>query len=248
MEDDDDNHYIPSTEALAMMEEVEALEAKFQPLPADFYYRGPSKSAGGKTKKKKKKQMKLKAAVKNMKKEPVNFQGVAIDKCIHAPELKKHVFIHPSYDKAWMKCQKEAQFIPMASDSHFCKECNLRPCSARMLQSKLECDACTIQDLIQMSEDEHREKLRLFYRAQICKLQGKRFMNRQMPTNNDIPLCAKRVTAQIASIEAGGYDSLTDHPCGFKFSTRSIQQRLAADLENDSYYNSASEEEENCFE
>jgi hypothetical protein len=55
-------------------------------------------------------------------------------------------------------------------------------------------------------------------------------------------------TEPIASIQAGGYDSLTDHPCGFKFSTRSISQQLAADLENDSYYNSASQEEENCLE
>jgi hypothetical protein len=37
--DDNDANYIPSTEALAFMDEVEALEAKFKPLPHDFYYR-----------------------------------------------------------------------------------------------------------------------------------------------------------------------------------------------------------------
>jgi hypothetical protein len=246
--EDDDRNYIPSTEAIAMMEEAEALESKFQPLPADFYYRSSKYGEGTIKKKKKKKQMKLKAAVKNMNRAPVNFQGVALDKCTHVPELKKHVFIHNSYEKAWQKCQKEAHFIPSPSDNQFCKECHLRPCSARMLQSKLECDACTIQDLIQMNEDEHREKLRFFYRAQISKLQGKRFMNSQMPSNNDIPLCAKRVTSQIASIEAGGYDSLIDQPCGFKSSTRSLSQRLAADFETDGFNNSSSEDEENCFE
>lgn len=244
--DDDGTNYIPSTEAIDMMEEADALEAKFQPLPANFYYR-PFKSGG--IKKKKKKQMKLKAAVKNMNKAPVNFQGVALDKCTHVPDLNEHVFIHNSYVKAWIKCQKEAQFIPVSTDNQFCRECHLRPCSARLLQSKLECDACTIQDLIQMTEEDHKDKLRFFYRAQIAKLQGKRFMNRQMPSNNDIPLCAKRVTAKIASIEAGGYDSLIDQqPVGFQCSTRTLSQRLAADFETqDGFYNS-SEEEENCFE
>jgi hypothetical protein len=246
MDDRDcDENYVPSVAALAMMEEVEALEAKFQPLPANFYYKG----GAVKKKKKTKKQMKLKAAVKNMKKAPVNFQGVALDKCTHVPELDDHVFIHKSYEMAWKKCQKEAHFIPVATDNQFCKDCHLCPCSARLLQSKLECDACTIKDLIKMNEEEHREKLRFFYRAQIAKLQGKRFMNRQMPSNNDIPLCAKRVTAQIANIEAGGYDSLVDKPCGFKCSTKSLSQRLAADLISDDYYdNSSSSEEENCLE
>lgn len=246
--EDDDSNYIPSTEAIAMMEEAEALESKFQPLPADFYYRSSKSNGGLIKKKKKKKQLKLKAAFKNMNRAPVNFQGVALDKCTHAPELKKHVFIHNSYDKAWQKCQKEAHFIPQATDNQFCKECHLRPCSARMLQSKLECDACTIQDLIRMNEDEHREKLRFFYRAQISKLQGKRFMNRQMPSNNDIPLCAKRLTSQIASIEAGGYDSLIDNPLGFKCSTRTLSQRLADGFETDDGFYNSSEEEENCLE
>ena len=241
---DHDINYVPSVEAISMMEEAKALDAKFQPLPANFYYR----SGQGTIKTKRKKQMKLKAAVKNMKKAPVNFQGVALDKCIFAPELNEHVFIHKSYAMAWKKCQKEAHFIPEATDNQFCKECHLCPCSARLLQSKLECDACTIEDLIKMNEEEHREKLRFFYRAQIAKLQGKRFMNRQMPSNNDIPLCAKRVTAQIANIEAGGYDSLVDKPCGFKCSTKSLSQRLAADLISDDYYNSSSSDEENCLE
>ena len=43
------------------------------------------------------------------------------------------------------------------------------------------------------------------------KLQGKRFMTKQMPNNNTLPACAKQITSKIASVEAGGHDSLLDN-------------------------------------
>ena len=95
--------------------------------------------------------------VKNMTKPPVNFQGIPLDKCIHSAELGLHVFIHEAYNKAWRKRQKEALFFPKKDDHLVCQYCFLCPCSVRMFESKLECDACDLLDLICMNEEEHRE-------------------------------------------------------------------------------------------
>jgi len=220
MEDDDDN-YIPTAEALAFIDKAEKLEASFQPLPAGFYRR--QSMACRKKKQPKKKQMKLKQAVKNMTKPPVNFQGAPLDKCTVIPELdNKPVFIHGNYDKAWRKCQKESHCIASSVGKKCCPDCFLRPCSAILLEHKMEVDSCTVTELARMSEEEHREKLRRYYRAQMTKLQGKRCILRQMPNNESLPACAKRVTAKIARIEAGGYDSLLDDQNGtYPFTTKS---------------------------
>jgi len=86
----------------------------------------------------------------------------------------------------------------------------------------MEVDSCTVTELARMSEEEHREKLRRYYRAQMTKLQGKRYILRQMPNNESLPACAKRVTAKIARIEAGGCDSLLDDQNGtYPFTTKS---------------------------
>lgn len=196
-------------EALGAIETAEALDAMFAPLPANFYGSKQTK----KKPKKKKKQLKIQAAFKNATKPEVNFQGVPLDKCTIVEELQgKAVFIHPAYEKAWTKKQKEPSFAPQHSDHLCCPHCNLRPCSVRLLETKLECDACDLLDLMKMEETEHREKLRFYYRAELMKLQGKRFMTKQMPNNNTLPACAKQITSKIASVEAGGCDSLLDNP------------------------------------
>ena len=207
----DDDNYVPSVGALAFVETVDRLDACFAPLPAGFYRQSLPK----KKPPKKKKQLKLKQAVKNMTKPPVNFQGAPLEKCTLIPELdNKHVFIHGNYEKAWKKCQKERSFVPSEADTKCCPDCFLRPCSAVLLEHQMEVDSCTVTELAFMNEEEHREKLRRYYRAQLTKLQGKRFVLRQMPNNESIPKCAKSVTAKIARIEAGGYDSLLDDKNG----------------------------------
>jgi hypothetical protein len=207
----DDDDYIPSVGALEFVEQVDRLDACFAPLPSG-YYRQPLPK---KKPPKKKKQLKLKQAVKNMTKPPVNFQGAPLDKCTVIPELdNKPVFIHGNYEKAWRKCQKQSFYIASSKDKKCCPDCFLRPCSAILLEHQMEVDSCTVTELARMSEEEHREKLRRYYRAQMTKLQGKRFILRQMPNNESIPSCAKTATAKIARIEAGGYDSLCDDKNG----------------------------------
>jgi hypothetical protein len=194
-----EDKYVPSLEAMDFLDRVERLEAAFRPLPANFYKNISEK----KKPKKKHKQMKITTAFKNIAKGPMNFQGEPVDKCEIAPELgDKPVFVHANYLKAWKKRQKEAVFDKIPADDLFCGDCHLRPCSARMLQTKLQCDACTLTQLAEMTEDEHVFKLRLYYRAQMVKLQGKRFINRIMPTNEKVPDCVKRMTSEIARVHA----------------------------------------------
>lgn len=235
--DERDRNFKPSPGTTLLLQQAEDLAALFRPLPP-----APRRRS---TKKKKSKQLTVKQAFKNANKPPVNFQGVPLDKCTYVTELEKHVFIHESYNKAWNKRKKEASYRAIPEDNKTCPDCLLFPCSARLFQSKLECDACSIEDLINLDEEEHREKLRRFYRAQLMKLQGKRFMTRQMPTNNDIPVCAKRMTAKIASIEAGGYDSLVDGPSPYRERTLAdlLKNHKATNKENDS----ASSDSENEF-
>lgn len=199
----DDEHYVPSIGALEFVERVERLEAAFKPLPPRFY-----NNISEKKKPKKKRQMKLKAAFKNQTKPPENFQGAPVDKCITVPELgNKEVFVHPNYTKAWNRRKKESSFEMLPEDDHFCSECYLQPCSARLLHSKIQVDSCTLTELTEMNEDEHITKMQRYYRAQLCKLQGKKFVNRNMPTNAHVPLCVKTMTSEIASVHITGNES-----------------------------------------
>ena len=142
--------YKPSFEAKQFLEEADKLDKLFAPTPANLYRRPPTK------KKNKSKQLKIEKAFKNMTKPPTNFQGMPLDKCTLVQELDRHIFVHPNYEKAWRKHQKEVHFVSMASDSHFCGDCNLKPWSARLLANKLEFDACTMQDLAELTEEEYK--------------------------------------------------------------------------------------------
>lgn len=205
--------YVPSLEAMDFLDRVERLEAAFRPLPANFYKNISEK----KQNKKKRKQMKITTAFKKMAKGPMNFQGQPVDKCEIAAELgDKPVFVHSNYAKAWKKRQKEAMFDKIPADDLFCGDCFLRPCSARMLQTKLQCDACTLTQLADMTEEEHVFKLQLYYRAQMVKLQGKRFINRIMPNNPKIPDCVKRMTLEIARVHACEETSTIEDGCSAK--------------------------------
>ncbi|CAB9521874.1 hypothetical protein SEMRO_1243_G255561.1 [Seminavis robusta] len=154
--------------------------------------------------------------------------------------------MHTNYLKAWKKRQKQPHFFHIATDAQYCHQCYLQPCSARLLDNQLEFDACIMKDLAEMTEEEYREKLRLYYRAQLVKLQGKRTINRQMPTNNDIPLCAKKLTAKIASIEAGGYDSLFEERNPFSSSLKATKAPTGTCTDTVEYLSES--EEEACFE
>ena len=243
---EDDNGHIPSAEAITFLDKAERLEASFAPLPCDYYYKpGDNK----KPPKKKKKQLTLKQAVKNMTKPPVNFQGMPLNRCTVIPELDgTPVFMHGNYEKAWKKQQKKPHFFCSKADSKCCPECFLQPCSARLLESELACDACTIQDIIKMSEEEFKEKLRRVYRAKLAKLQGKRLTNRLMPTNCDIPLCAKKITAKIASVEFGGCDSLLDDESNVPFPNikKRSEKLMGQPSDGEESEDSAEEEEWNC--
>ena len=236
----EDRNYKPSLEAKEFLEEANELDKKFAPLPPGFYRRPTTRN------KRKKKQLKIEKAISNMTKPPTNFQGVPLDKCTFIPELDTSVFMHDNYQKAWRKRQKEPHFFATATDGQYCRDCYLQPCSARLLENKLEFDACTMKDLAEMTEEEYKEKLRLYYRAQLATLQGKRIINHQMPTNNDIPLCAKKLTAKIASIEAGGYDSLFDEPNPFPSSLKPTNA-ATTNMQGEGYMSESSEEEA-CFE
>ena len=232
----DVNKYKPSFEAKQFLEEANKLERFYAPSPLP-----PSRRKSSYKKKPKKKQLKIEKAVKNMTKPPTNFQGVPLDKCTYVSELDKHVFIHKDYEKAWKKVQKEPLFYSLPNDGEFCPDCLLKPCSTRVLGNKLEYDACTVKELAEMTEEEYREKLRRYYRAQLVKLQGKRIISRQMPSNEHIPVCAKQLTAKIASIEAGGYDCLLDEPSPF-------QPLLKANSKSSTSKEELSDsEEEACF-
>ena len=197
---------VPSAEALGFLQSANYFKPqKDTPEPNN------NNKKKGRRRSKKPKQMKIQAAFRNLTKAPVNFQGMPIHKCTPAPSLDCRARIHPSRAKAWSKLTKQPHIHPKPSDScQVCPDCFLQPCSATLLKTHLECDACTINDLIVMNEEERREKLRLCCRAQLALLQGKRFVSKQMPTNNDIPICAKKLTAQIAAAEAGGRDSLLE--------------------------------------
>ena len=241
----DSKEHVPSLGAIELIEQAEYLDSLYEPPVYESYAAAMKRiRASLPRKKKRKKQMKIETAVKNMKKPPTNFQGMPLEKCTDAPELGVAVFIHPNYTKAWTKRQKEATFIPMPNDNKVCPHCFCLPCSARLLEEKLECDACTVEDLIRLDEEGHREKLRFFYRIQLSKLQGKRFVTRQMKTNNHIPACAKAVTAKIASIEAGGYDSMVEQNPFQAKATICKNKRTQSALELDS----ESSDEEFCFE
>ena len=200
---------MPSLGAIQLMEEAAYLDSLCEPPEyesrAAAYKRiRDSMPNRASLQPKKKKQMKIEKAVKNMS---ANFQGMPNEKCTYAQELAKLVYIHPNYSKAWEKLKKGATFVPRCEDDKFCPECYCQPCSARLLQQKLECDACTLDDIIRFEEGEHLEKLRRYYRAQMAKLQGKRFVNSQMKNNDAIPGCAKRLTAAIAAVEAKGEEA-----------------------------------------
>jgi hypothetical protein len=107
----------------------------------------------------------------------------------------------------------------------------------------MEVDACTITELITIREEDHREKLHRYYRAQLTKLQGKRFITRQMPTNNHIPTCAKTVTAKIARVEAGGYDSLLDDDSKYYYP---LAKKSSAKKTEESSDEESEEEEWDC--
>ena len=204
---DETTDYVPSAAALDFLQVASA--AEHDSLSST---RSDSARRTSTLKKKKPKQMKIEKALRNMSKPPVNFQGQPLEKCTFVPKLNRHVFVHPSYSKAWLKFQKSPLFAPKPGDDSFCADCFLQPCSSRLLRDELEQDAVSVDQLLECTEEEHREKLRLCYRAQMAKLQTKKHINRQMPTNNDIPLCAKRIAAKIALAESGGYESLLESP------------------------------------
>ena len=206
--DNQDRGYKPSLGALLSIEQAASLAKMYEPRRPEPRVKKPRKKS------KRPKQLTIKQAFRNMNKPPVNFQGEPLDKCTFAENLQEHVFVHPRYEKAWNKRVKEASYQPAISDSKFCGDCFLKPCAARLLQSKLECDACSLESLMRMTEEEHREKLRFFYRSELHKLQGKKFMNRTIPFNKDIPKCGKDITAKIASAHANGCDSTDDHSNG----------------------------------
>jgi hypothetical protein len=208
----DDKNYVPSLGAMDFVERVAMLEAKFKPLPPRFYDNLTEKK---KPKKGKKKQLKLKQAFRNQTKCPVNFQGMPLDKCVSVRELNnKMVFVHPNYAKAWSRQQKMPGFQPLPEDKNFCSHCFLQPCSIRLLQTKLECDACTLDQLMNLDEEGHVQKLRMYYRVQMAKLQTKKLTNRIMRDNQEIPQCAKEMTARIAHVHATTQESDDNHSLG----------------------------------
>lgn len=51
-----------------------------------------------------------------------------------------------------------------------------------------------------MTQEERVSKLCFFYRVQLMKLQGKGFVTKTMPTNQEIPPCAAELTNRVARL------------------------------------------------
>lgn len=163
---------------------------------------------------KKKKQMKIERGFRNQAKGPTNFQGAPLEKCITVGHMDVAVFVHEKYEKAWKRKKKETGFVELAGDSAVCQHCLLLPCSARLFGRTLREEA-RLPDILSMSCEERTEKLRIRYRVHLIKLQGKRFVTKQMKCNDQIPACAARATSEIAtgavSTKPPHQDSLRNH-------------------------------------
>ena len=183
--------YKPSFEAQMALQTASDLDKGFLPVPSTGRRRKVSMC-------KKKKQMKIERGFRNQAKGPTNFQGAPLDKCVTVGDMDVPVFVHEKYAKAWKRKKKETGFVELAGDSAVCQHCLLLPCSVRLFGRTLREEA-HLPDTQSMSYEDRTEKLRIRYRVHLIKLQGKRFVTKQMKCNDQIPACAARATSEIAS-------------------------------------------------
>ena len=195
----DDKDYVPSSFALQCMEETERLERYFNPVPSPRRKKVPPRKKA----KPKQKQPTLKQVVKKMNQ---NFQGFSFAKCTQVPGHGNLVVYIPSgYGN---KTKKRHGGLTYKRDTIFCKDCFLQPCS--MIEYKDDLASVYEEDnnWLRLNEEDLLFKVRSRYRIEAMKTYNKTYVNKFMPTNNDIPKCALIGTREL--VNETGYESLCD--------------------------------------
>lgn len=239
---EDDENYICSGEALDFIETAERLQASFEPMPPATRRKSTRKKA------KSTKQPKIKQAFRKVLQGPKNFQGVPIDKCITDPVLGP-VFIHKNYTAAWNKAKKSRFIVTETDDEKCCPDCFLMPCSARVLKEKLTLETLTVDDLTNMTAAQMTKKLHFHYRIGLTKLQGKVFVTKAMKTDDDVPVCAKKLAAKIVNAEYhGGYESWLEDDKYYPYTTFASYKRKQAAAKKAGSKTSENDDESSCFD
>ena len=126
-----------------------------------------------------------------------NFQGFSFAKCTQVPGHGDLVVYIPSgYGNKTKKCHGGLTYN---RDTIFCKHCLLQPCSMIEYKDDLVSIYEENGNWFRLSEEELLSKVRMRYRIEAMKTCNKTYVNKFMPTNDQIPKCALVGTRELVN-------------------------------------------------